>query len=108
MIVWADELYYDQHVKRRRRRIMRAVQRDKLVPGIFCITLSSNPQNLLDVVRMDLVKHSYEKHDSIYVLGLAFGRMSALELVTQIVDEVYQNTGDVKLREYYQDRWKTC
>lgn len=54
------------------------------------------------------LKFPYYKGQKIYVLGLTFGRENAISLVAQIIDEVYQNTGDVKVREYYQDRWDIC
>lgn len=108
MIIWADRMYYDRHVKRRKRKIMRTIQRGKIMPGIYCITLSSNPANLLDIVRLDCLRHSYKENESIYVLGLAFTKTSAVDMVMQMVDEVYRKTGDVKLREYYHDRWETC
>lgn len=108
MIKWAKEMYFDQHVKTRKRRIIRAVKARRLMPGIYCIALSTNPENLLDVIRVDELKFPYYERQEIYVLGLALGRESAVTLVAQMIDEVYRNTGDVKVRDYYQDRWNLC
>lgn len=101
-------MYFDQHVEKRKKKIMRAIDTGKIRPGVYCITLSSNPQNLLDIINVNEFKFPYYGKIDIYALGLAFGRENAIILVMQMLDEVYQNTGDVKVREYYQDRWDLC
>lgn len=108
MIKWAKKMYFDTHVKKRKRRIMWAVKAGKVLPGIYCITLSSNPHNLLDIIEVNQFQFPYYKKQEIYVLGLTLGKANAYELVTQMIDEVYKSTGDVKVREYYKNRWDVC
>lgn len=108
MIKWAEEMYFDQYVKKRKRRIMWAIQTGRVKLGIYCITLAGNPENLLEIMDVNELKFPYYKRQDIYILGLALGRERAMKLVAHIIDEVYQETGDVKVREYFQDRWKAC
>lgn len=108
MIKWANQMYCDGHVEKRKKKIMRAIQDGKIEPRVYCITLSTNPENLFDIINVNEFKFPYYGNMDLYVLGLAIGRDSAISLVEQIINEVYQNTGDVKVREYYQDRWDIC
>lgn len=108
MIRWANKMYFDQALNLKKRRIMWAVKARRLMPGIYCIALSTNPENLLDIIRVDELRFPYYDRQEIYILGLTLGRDSAMKLVAQMVDEVYQKTGDVKVREYYQNRWDLC
>ena len=108
MYRWAKKMYFDAHVKKRRRRIMCSMKAGKFMPGIYCIALSSNPENLLDIIEVNQFRFPYYKEQEIYVLGLAFGKMNAYDLVTQMIADVYEDTGDVKVREYYKNRWDVC
>lgn len=108
LIKWANQIYCDEHVKNRKKKIMRAISAGKIKPGVYCVTLSTNPENLFDIMNVNEFKFPYYGKIDIYVLGLARGHDSAISLVIQMLNEVYQNTGDVKVREYYQDRWELC
>ena len=36
------------------------------------------------------------------ILGIASGKEEALEVFMEIVDQVYRETGDVKVRDYFE------
>ena len=71
---------------------------------IYVITLASNPQNLLDVIQaQELMQKAYPKKE-LFIIGLARGYDEALELVKQIVDEVYQRTGGFDVSSYLNEK----
>jgi len=91
--------------ERKVKKIKKLVDRkSKRLLGYSCITLPTNKENILDVLNMGelLFKHynSPEAQD-IYILGLAKGRDDALELVRDIIDEVYKNTGTFDIERYF-------
>ncbi len=82
------------------------MKKGKLTADIYLLALPSNPENLLDIIpAKDLLQKGYPK-ETLRIIGLAKGKKEALALVTQIVDEVFQETGDVKLVDYLKEKWR--
>ena len=70
---------------------------------IYVIAFASNSQNLLDIIpAWELMQKSYPKKQ-MKIIGLAKGYEDALELVRTIIDETYQNTGDVDVWKYLKE-----
>ena len=97
---WYHNLYIGDSIGDQAKQIKRKLSRHVWMTSIYVIALASNPQNLLDVIpSWELQQKSYPGKD-ICIVGLAKGYGEALELVRQIVDDTYQNTGDVDVRNY--------
>lgn len=105
MIKWASPMFYDEIMKKKKRLLRKSMRADTKSNNVYCVTLSANPNDLFDIINMNEFHLQVYKNADYYALGLAYGYDSAIELVVQMVNEVYQNTGDVRIREYYQDRW---
>ena len=52
----------------------------------------------------ELMQKSYPGKKEMQIIGLAKGYAEALELVRSIIEEVYQNTGDVDVKSYLRGR----
>ena len=52
----------------------------------------------------ELMQKSYPGKKQMQIIGLAKGYAEALELVRSIIEEVYQNTGDVDVKSYLRGR----
>lgn len=108
---WYKNLYYGEMIAPKARQIVKKIKKNKLTPDVYVIALASNPDNQLDLIATwELLQPGYPKED-IRIIGLAQGKNEALQLVTYIVDEVYQKTGDVKVQEYLkqvlkEDKWR--
>jgi hypothetical protein len=50
----------------------------------------------------DLMQKSYPK-DNLKIIGLAKGYDEGLEVITKIIDETYQATGDVDIYSYLKE-----
>ena len=73
--------------------------------SIYVIAFASNRQNLLDIIpAWELMQKSYPGKKQMQIIGLAKGYAEALELVCSIIEEVYQNTGDVDVKSYLRGR----
>ncbi len=108
MIKWANPLFCDKSVEKRKKQTIWAVKSGRIQYSLYCVTLSTNPENLFDIIHVNELKFPYYQKQEIYALGLAKGKDNAISLVMDMISEVYQNTGDVKVREYFQDRWDLC
>jgi len=68
--------------------------------GVYLITLSSNNENLLDIFDSSLILQPHYKREDMFIVGIACGYDEAVEVATQIIDELYRNTGDFDIRQY--------
>ncbi|SFR91139.1 hypothetical protein [Anaeromicropila populeti] len=101
MIRWCQKLYLDFAAEKIEKKLRKRIERGKLNLFVYCITLAQNENNLFEIIRTDeLLFHYYRKKD-IYIIGLAVSRDSAVELVAEIIDEMYQSTGTFHPREYF-------
>ena len=101
---WYDDLYAGESIRHKIAKIKWKIRHNAGQIEIYVITLASNPKNLLDIIpAYELMQKAYPKRD-MYVVGLAGGYDEALEVVTQIIDEVYQQTGGFAVAAYLQQK----
>ena len=103
---WYKNLYLGEEIAPKARKIINKIKKNKPTIDVYVIALASNPQNQLDLIpSWELLQKGYPT-DRVRVIGLAQGKKEALQLVTSLIDEVYQKTGDVKILEYLQNEWR--
>ena len=99
---WYDNLYVGESIQHKVEKIKWKIRHNAGQIEIYVIAIASNPQNLLDIIpAQELMQRGYPKKD-LYIIGLAHGMKEAHEVVTQIIDEVYQNTGGFDIIPYLQ------
>lgn len=103
MLKWQRKLYTGESVKES-YKIRRKIEAGKLVPGIYLLTLSDNPANVMEIIPAAmLIQRSYAGICP-PVIGMAKGKDEALELVRTIIEEVYGTTGSFSVSEYLKNR----
>ena len=107
MIIWHRNLWMDEIVRKNPGKYKRAVERGKFKLSLYCITLPSNPENLLDIYHVNEFLFPYYQGKEITVVGMAHSREAAFELVREMVEQVYRQGSDVNLREYFEGLCKT-
>ncbi|MCI5648661.1 MAG: hypothetical protein ACI4EG_02525 [Fusicatenibacter sp.] len=100
MINWYKNLYVGDTAQKRQKKLIDRIEHGKLVPDVWLITLSSNIQNHLDILPADFLKQPYLREHLPMIVGLAVSYEESLCVLEQIVNEVYQETGDVKIRQW--------
>jgi hypothetical protein len=102
MISWAEDLYLSKNMKKRDlNKIKKAVETNKIVTGVYCITFASNPKNLFEIYNANEFLFPHYKKEEKHVLGLAESRPQSFQLVMEMIEEIYKNTGDFKVRDYF-------
>lgn len=76
----------------------------KLAPGVYLVTLSHNPGNLLEVIPAVLLVQKPFASLCPRIVGMAKGKEEAIELASDIVREIYQATGGFRVTEYFENR----
>ena len=70
--------------------------------SIYFISLASNKQDLFDIFHAAHLKQPAFYSQNPFVVGIASGYEEALELTQQMVEDIYQETGGFRVREYFQ------
>ena len=99
MIKWYQSLYMDEGTERKIRKCMKRVEARKLYKKSYTlITLPSNDSNLFDIVDSKELWFRHERNRDQYIVGIASSHESALELLSKIVMDVYEEkkTLDIK------------
>lgn len=103
MIKWYPALYLDSVTKKNLRKIKRRMERRKINLRVYCIALASNEKNLLDIYSTNELLFQYYRQKDIKVIGLASSKESAIQLVADIVNDVYQQTGRLDVRTFFKE-----
>lgn len=99
--IWYDKLYFHEDNDRKKARLLRRLEKGKLVPDIYVLALpESRERNILDIYSsLELMQPHYKGRDK-YVVGLAHGKEAAVELATSIVEQMYSANGNFDIRTF--------
>ena len=98
-ITWYDHLYTGEKAEKRRYQIIQAVREGKPQIRAYVITPASNGNNILDIYPSAALLSPWNKEKAFHIIGIAADYWEALEVVRQIIDDIYQETGGVRLPE---------
>ncbi|NLZ83857.1 MAG: hypothetical protein GX915_09345 [Clostridiales bacterium] len=101
MINWSPKLYVGDKLNSKMDKTIKSIDNRKVTYGIYCITFASNPDNLFDIINANELRFPHYQRSDVYIIGLTKGREEALDMVEDLLMEVYQNTGEFKVREYF-------
>lgn len=100
MLTWYNRLYIGNNAKKKADRIIRKLNSQKIVHGIYLITLASNERDQLDILSAYNLMQPFVYCRCPMVVGVASGYDEALELVMQITGEALEKTGKADIRNY--------
>ena len=103
MLVWQENFLTGESVKNP-NKIKKKLNNGKLVPGIYLLTLSENPSNLMDIIPAAMLIQKSLYGICPQVIGMAKGKDEALEMVRSLIDEMYTETGTFATAEYIENR----
>ena len=99
-------LYVGESVASTEYKIVEKVHKGKVVPGLYLITLSNHPDNMLDLM---LEKEALQKCYSqvgLKVVGIAGSKKEAIQIVQRIVEESLKETGSADVRDFLKAKWE--
>lgn len=98
---WAEHLYLTDKTAKKKDKIIRKANRGVGMLSIYLITLASNPENLFDIFHAAHLKQPAFYRQEFFVVGIASGYEEALELVQEMIGDIYRQTGGFAVREYF-------
>ena len=103
MLIWQENFLTGGSVKNP-EKIKKKLNDGKLVPGIYLLTLSENPSNLMDIIPAAMLIQKSFYGICPKIIGMAKGKDEALEMVRGLIDEMYTETGTFATAEYIENR----
>ena len=106
MLKWHKTLLYRSGCQKQFSAICRRLEliQGKPVPGIYLITLSDNPRNLLEILpALTLIQESAADMCP-EIVGIAKGKEEAMDLVTEMIRTIFSETGGFEVKEYWKNR----
>ncbi|MBQ1901770.1 MAG: hypothetical protein II169_04390 [Lachnospiraceae bacterium] len=70
---------------------------------VYVITLSRRKGSLLEIYPSYTLMQSHIRSQDLYIVGLARGYRNALELVRSIIEEVYNETGSLRVDLFFKE-----
>lgn len=101
---WYKELFLGTGAEKSRHQIVENIKSNKPQFNVFVITLPSNENNLLDIFHSTILLQPYYKNKEYFIVGLAKGYEEALEVMTKIVMDTYNETGGFRVKEYLKSK----
>ncbi len=105
-MIWYKEFYAGESIASKKEKVKWRILHNAGQLDIYVIALSSNPQNLLDIISsLELMQKAYPKQD-LMVVGIDKGYDNAVNLAGSIIMDVLQKTGNLNVREYFLQQQK--
>ncbi|WP_313129259.1 hypothetical protein [Anaerocolumna sp.] len=104
MIKWAKNLFLSENITpKKKAKIIKNIEKKNLLLEVYCITFASNPENLFDIMNANEFLFPYYSRKEIQILGIALSKKEAFELVKDMLEEIYRETGGFQVREYFKE-----
>lgn len=90
---FSEHLYVGKKAEPVKAQILRLLQKNKLQPEVYVITPPRNGNNVLDIYPSVLLQIPPYRNEEFLILGIAVTYWEALEVVRDMIDDLYQRTG---------------
>ena len=105
-MIWYKKFYAGESIEQKKEKVKWKILHNAGQLDIYVIALSSNPENLLDIIpAQELMQKAYPKQDML-VVGVDKGYDNARELAGKIIMDVLQETGNLDVRDYFLEQQK--
>lgn len=95
-----NHLYVGEKAERRRFPILEGLRAGKLQPEVYVITPPQNGNNILDIYPSAMLLLPPYRDEDMTIVGIAVTYWEALEVVRDIVDDLYRETGGFDIRAW--------
>ena len=106
MAVWYENLYMGINAAPLYDRIYRSIEEEIYLPEVYLITIASGSKDQLEAFESIQLMMPALRRRLQPIIGLALGKGEAMTLLQDIVRDVYEETGDLHLRKYFEEKLK--
>lgn len=101
MISWTSRLYVGENMKKKKETAVASINNREATFGVYCIAFASHSNNLFDIMDANELLFPHYKKMEMKIVGLAKGKEEAVNLVREMIMEVYNKTGNFDVRTYF-------
>lgn len=101
---WYEDLYLGDSIRHKHKKVKWKIIHDAGQPFVYVITLPANKENLLDIIPSWELMQKYYPKKNLKIVGIAGTYGEALEVVTEMLLEVYHITGGFRIEEYLSEK----
>ena len=99
---WYPNLYGGTKAEKKKEYLIRKLETGKTPANTYLLTLPYGEKNQLEIIPAWNLKFWHNKRPVPMIIGLGCGRAEMLELLQQITEEVFRQTGGADLRGYFE------
>lgn len=104
---WYSDLYISDNLPQDREKLKKRIQWKVYLKSIYYIVVSDVKDGQLEIINRATMTLPFFQTKEYYVIGVAKGYYHARSLVEKMFADVYNETGDCNVREYFIRRKKT-
>lgn len=101
---WYDNLYLGKKCLRQAGRLKYKIANRIPHRSVYLIVLPQSDHSVLEIIPSAMLLQEAYPRDNLRVIGIGANRREALELIRQIIDEVYRQQGDFDV-EAFVNQW---
>lgn len=103
-MIWYRKLYIGEGIGKKASKVKWKIKHNAGQIDVYVVALAANKNNLMDIIPAVAMLQKYYPKKDMFIIGLARGYQEAVYMVSDIVQEVYENTGGTNVREYILER----
>lgn len=106
MVCICDNPYVTDKIKPDLNRIKFRLISGIGMRGVTFISLASNEKDVFDIIPASYFKQKRLRRRSFYIIGIAESAGAAYNLISEMINDCYENTGSyLNLRHYFEKKF---
>lgn len=103
MVFWNPCLLTDKELAGKEKQVAHRILQRKRQKHVYCILLPQNPANLFEIMHVNELFFPYYQNKNLYLIGLAYSREHAINLVCNIIASAYREEEEPDIRSKFAD-----
>ena len=93
-------LYVQEELEKKKEKIIRKLKQKKILFNFHVVTISSNPENQLDIYNSKYLFQPGFPAEDLFVVAIVKSHEDAVEFVENLLKDVYNETKRTDMRSY--------
>jgi trimethylamine:corrinoid methyltransferase-like protein len=100
--MWYKSIYVSDNIEEKnKKRIMNKINKKKEVFDVYCLCLTDKKNFEMEILSTHELKKIKDSTDDLLIVGIAKGKEKAFELTEKIVQDIWEQTQDVKIKKFF-------
>ncbi len=100
-MIFHDQMFAGETAQKHRMQLLWNLKRGKKQKDLYVITLAEGAGKLLEVYHGEALQLKLFRTPGRTIVGIALGKAESEAVLTDIIQTVYSETGNLKVREYF-------